>query len=121
MCAAFGTSETEVVCVSYDAQLDARIADAVAPLETVRKKMFGGTCYILRGNMMAGVYKDFLILRLGEKAAEEALHAPCVRPFDITGRPMRGWVMVEPPGAEGSALDSWLGLARDYAESLPPK
>jgi hypothetical protein len=107
--------------VPYDERLDERIADAVAPLETVRKKMFGGTCYILRGNMMAGVFKDSLILRLGEEAAERALHEPNVRPFDITGRPMRGWVMVEPPGAEGSALDSWLGLAREYAESLPPK
>ena len=107
--------------MSYDEQLDARIADAVAPLDTVRKKMFGGTCYILHGNMMAGVYKDSLILRLGDRAAEEALRRPCVRQFDITGRPMRGWVMVEPPGAEGNALDSWLGLAHEYAGSLPPK
>jgi hypothetical protein len=107
--------------VSYDEHLDARLSDAVASLETDRKKMFGGTCYLLRGNMMAGVFKDSLILRLGEQVAEEALLEPSVRPFDITGRPMRGWVMVDPPGAEGEALDSWLGLAREYAESLPPK
>ena len=105
----------------YDEQLDARIADVVAPLETVRKNMFGGTCYLLRGNMMAGVFRDSLILRLGEQAAEEALREPNVRPFDITGRPMRGWVMVDPPGTRGDALDSWLDLAREYAESLPPK
>ena len=107
--------------MAYDEQLDGRIADAVAPFEVVRKRMFGGTCYLLRGNMMAGVYRDSLILRLGEKAAEDALREPCVRVFDITGRPMRGWVMVDPPGTEGSALDSWLGLAQRYAESLPPK
>ena len=105
----------------YDEELDARITDAVAPLETVRKTMFGGTCRILHGNMMAGVYKDYLILRLGEQAAAAALEEPLVRPFDITGRPMRGWVMVEPPGAEGDALERWLALAQAYAESLPPK
>ena len=107
--------------MAFDEQLDARIADAVAPLEVVRKRMFGGACYLLHGNMMAGVYKDSLILRLGEPAAEDALREPFVRVFDITGRPMRGWVMVEPPGADGNALDSWLGLAQKYAESLPPK
>jgi hypothetical protein len=107
--------------VSYDEVLDARIADVFAPLETVRKKMFGGTCYLLHGNMMAGVYKDFLILRLGQEVAEKALAENHVRPFDITGRPMRGWVMVEPPGVQGAALDRWLGLAESYAASLPAK
>jgi hypothetical protein len=110
-----------VVRVPYDEELDERVSDAVAPLETVRKKMFGGACHILHGNMMAGVYKDYLILRLGEKAADAALGQPYVVPFDITGRPLRGWVMVEPPGVEGDALDRWLAMARDYAESLPPK
>jgi TfoX/Sxy family transcriptional regulator of competence genes len=107
--------------VPYDEDLDARVTDAVAPLETVRKKMFGGTCHILRGNMMAGVYKDYLILRLGEEAAEEALGQPFVSPFDITGRPLRGWVMVEARGVEGDELERWLTKAREYAESLPPK
>jgi hypothetical protein len=105
----------------YDEDLDARVSDAVAPLDTVRKRMFGGTCHILRGNMMAGVYKDYLILRLGEQAADEALRRPFVRPFDITGRPLRGWVMVEAAGVEGDALEHWLTMAREYAESLPPK
>jgi TfoX/Sxy family transcriptional regulator of competence genes len=105
----------------YDEDLDARVTDAVAPLETVRKKMFGGTCHILRGNMMAGVYKDYLILRLGEQAAIEAMREPFVREFDITGHPMRGWVMVEAAGTEGDSLERWLTQAREYAESLPPK
>jgi hypothetical protein len=105
----------------YDEVLDARVTDAVAPLETVRKKMFGGTCHILHGNMLAGVYKDYLILRLGESAAEAALGEEFVRPFDITGRPLRGWVMVEAGGVEGEALERWIAKAREYVESLPPK
>jgi hypothetical protein len=54
-------------CVSYDAKLDARIANAIAPLKTVRNKMFGKACCTLRGDMMAGVYKDSLVLRLGRR------------------------------------------------------
>jgi hypothetical protein len=107
--------------MSYDEELDARIADVIAPLETIRKKMFGGTCYMLHGNMMAGVYREFLILRLGDDATTRALGEPHVRPFDITGRLMRGWVMVEPQGAEGRELDRWLGLAEEYVSKLPPK
>lgn len=107
--------------MSYDEDLDARLADAVREWGADRRKMFGGTCYLLNGNMLAGVYKDSLILRLGEEAAAEALARPSVRPFDITGRPMKGWVMVDPPGADGDAIERWLGAARSYVDTLPSK
>ena len=87
-----------------------------------RKKMFGGICYLLNGNMFCGVYKDFLILRLGEEKGGSALEKPHVRPFDITGRPMKGWVMVATDGFKTDAeLAGWLGQAREFAGSLPPK
>ena len=105
----------------YDEELDARLMDIVAPLDVDRRKMFGGTCLLLHGNMMAGVFKESLILRLGEPAAADALGEPHVRPFDITGRPMRGWVMVDPPGTDGTALADWVERARGFVESLPPK
>jgi hypothetical protein len=57
--------------------------------------MFGGTCHILNGNMLCGVYKNYLILRLGEEQAEEALNQNHVKLFDITSKLMRGWVMIE--------------------------
>lgn len=87
-----------------------------------RKAMFGGICHLLRGNMFCGVYRDDLILRLGRAAADEALKQPGVRPFDITGRPMKGWAMVE-AGAirDDSTLEAWLSRALLFAESLPPK
>jgi len=72
--------------------------------------------------MFCGVYKDFLILRLGDERAEQALDLPHVRPFDITGRPMKGWVMVEQAGFPGDdKLAGWLNQAREFAGSLPPK
>ena len=107
--------------MAYDEELDARIGDIVGPWGAVRQKMFGGTGYLVNGNMMAGVHKDRLILRLGDEAGGKALEQPSVRPFDITGRPMKGWVMVESSAVMGDELADWLALARGYAESLPPK
>jgi TfoX/Sxy family transcriptional regulator of competence genes len=105
----------------YNEELDSRITSVISKWSTTRKKMFGGTCHLINGNMMCGVYKDYLILRLGETRANKALEQPFVKPFDITGRPMKGWVMVEETGLKGSALDKWLDQAHEFAVTLPPK
>ena len=107
--------------MAYSEELDGRIAQSIADWGTNRKKMFGGTCHLLSGNMMCGVYKDFLILRLGQEAAMEALQEPFVRQFDITGCPMKGWVMVDERGIQDGDLERWLKKARSFVETLPPK
>ena len=109
--------------MAYDEKLERRILAIVDGWEDVAaKKMFGGVCHLIHGNMFCGVYKEFLILRLGEAAATEALSRPNARPFDITGRPMKGWVMVAPEGlATDDALNAWLAKARAFALTLAPK
>ena len=82
--------------------------------------MFGGTAHILNGNLLCGVNKNCLILRLGEQAAIEALKQAHVTPFDITG-PMKGWVMVEEQVLAGAELLPWLEKARAFVSKLPPK
>lgn len=105
----------------YNEQIDARVSETIAEWKTTRKKMFGGTCHLLNGNMMCGVYKDYLVLRLGQEAGRQALEEPFVRQFDITGRPMKGWVMVEERGFQGADLESWLKKARAFVQTFPPK
>jgi len=109
--------------MSYLEEIDVRVCGVVGRWKQLeRKKMFGGICYLLDGNMLLGVYRDFLILRLGEKGAAEALTSPHVRPFDITGRPMKGWVMVAEEGFAGDQeLAVWLNEAYDFVAALPPK
>lgn len=109
--------------MAYNEELDARIKKIVSRWKnTADKKMFGGVCHLLGGNMFCGVYKDFLILRLGEENSKEAMKLPFVRPFDITGRPMKGWVMVDKGGFETEeALKQWLEKAKKFASGLPPK
>ena len=74
------------------------------------------------GNMACGVIQDALIVRVGADAYQSALDQPHVRPFDMTGRPMSGWVMVDLPGiADEEALEAWIRQGCDFARSLPPK
>ena len=107
----------------YDEEIEMRINTIVSRWKnTASKRMFGGICHPLNGNMFCGVYKDFLILRLGEKECAEALQLPFVRPFDITGRPMKGWVMVGKEGFQGEdALKTWLLKAKEFVSNLSPK
>jgi hypothetical protein len=73
------------------------------------KKMFGGVGFLLNGSLLVGVWKDSLCVRLGPDQAEEALLEPHVRAFDITGRPMRNWVLVEPEGVgDDDKLNDWI-------------
>ena len=108
--------------MGYNRDLEDRIIGIVEEWGNVAsKKMFGGICHLINGNMFCGVYKDYLILRLGEEFAEKSLRRPFVRPFDITGRPMKGWVMVEKGGFRGHKLKAWLERARHFVEGLPKK
>jgi len=111
----------EVHSMPFDEDLDARVAEIASAWGATRKKMFGGTGYLLGGNMVAGVHKDRLVVRLSARDGQAALEEPHARPFDITGRPMAGWVMVEPGGFDGDALERWMERARVYVETLPPK
>ena len=86
--------------MAYDESLAARIREMLDRQNgIVEKKMFGGVCFLFNGNMLVGVWKENVIVRVGLDAYEEALAEPSVVEFDITGRSMKGWVMVEPEGA----------------------
>jgi hypothetical protein len=86
------------------------------------KRMFGGLAFLLHGNMAVGVHGPELIVRVGPDATQAALARPGARLFDITGRPMKGWILVDPVAlTEDEALEDWIGLGRAFAGSLPPK
>lgn len=84
--------------------------------------MFGGTCFMLNGNMCVGVHERSLILRVGEERAAVLLQQPHVRPMDLTGKVMRGWATVQPEAIERDEdLRRYAALARDFVGTLPPK
>ena len=84
--------------------------------------MFGGVGFLLNGNLLVGVWKASLVVRLGPDEGEEAMQEPHVKEFDITGRPMKGWVLVEPEGVEGDdQLSDWIERATKFVRALPAK
>ena len=107
----------------FDETLAARIRDVLARRRNVEeKKMFGCICFFLNGNALAGVWKDRLIARLGPDEGEAALRELHVRAFDITRRPMRNWVAVEPEGVkEDDQLNDWMQRAIKFVKTLPKK
>ena len=109
--------------MAFSEALAGRIRQRLARRRNVEeKKMFGGVGFLLNGNMLVGVWKDSLVVRLGPDEGDEALKEPHVKEFDITGRPTKGWVMVEPQGVEGDdRLAGWIERATRFVRALPAK
>lgn len=109
--------------MAFDETLAERIRDCLARRKNVEeKKMFGSICFFFNGNALAGVWKDRLIARLGPDEGEAALLEPHVKEFDITGKPMKNWVLVKPEGVEGDdTLKSWVERAMKFVRTLPKK
>ena len=109
--------------MAYDEKLAARIRTALQDRsDVVEKQMFGGVAFMVNGNMSVGVHGDELIVRIPPETTESALKEAGVRIFDITGRPMKGWLLVGGAGIEkAAALSKWVGRGLDFAGSLPKK
>ena len=109
--------------MAYDKILAARIRAALYNQpDLTEKEMFGGVGFMLQGNMACGVIGDSLISRVGPDAYAEAMQKPYTRLFDMTGRPMKGWVVVEAEGIDSEeALQSWIEPAIKFTRSLPLK
>ena len=109
--------------MAYNENLAQRVRQEFAAHAAVtEKRMFGGLTFLLRGKMCCGVHQDDLIVRVGAEYYEEALTEPHVRPMDLTGRPLRGWVFVGPVGYRTDrALGKWVRQAVAFTGSLHPK
>ena len=109
--------------MAYDPMLAERIRRILRRRSNILElKMFGGIGFLLAGNMCVAVWKDSLIARLGRDAAPAALEEESVVEFDVTGTPMRGWVMIEADGLESDRkLAEWIDRATDFVATLPKK
>jgi len=100
--------------MAYNERLAERIRKALGRRRNItEKKMFGGLSFLQNGKMLCGVMKDLLVVRIGPEEAAELLKKPRikphVRPMDFTGRPMKGFLYVEPGGCKSAAqLAAWM-------------
>ncbi len=109
--------------MAYDENLAERIrAKLKGTRGLTEKKMFGGVGFMVNGNMACGVNKQDMIVRLSDEESDAALHKAHVRPFDMGGRPMKGWIVVEPQGlTTDKVLQSWIDQSVTFAKTLPSK
>ena len=109
--------------MAYDEGLAQRVREALAARrDLTEKKMFGGLCFLLGGNMCCGIVGEELMLRVGPDAYEDVVTREHAREMDFTGRALRGMVYVGTDGLLDDAdLAGWLAPAVDFAGGLPPK
>lgn len=107
----------------FDETLAARIRKRLGKrVGLTEKQMFGGLAFLLNGNMCVGIHGNDMIVRLDPGDTETALKDRNVRLFDITGRPMKGWILVGPAGVKTpAALGKWITIGLKHAASLPAK
>lgn len=99
-----------------------RLRAALGRRAFTEQKMFGGTCFMINGNMLIGTSKRGLLVRVGKEAHAAAAARPHARPMEMGGRSMEGYVHVAPEGTATEAeLGGWLDLALALVETLPPK
>jgi TfoX/Sxy family transcriptional regulator of competence genes len=109
--------------MAYDEDLAGRVRELLADEDGVTEKaMFGGLAFLLAGNMSVGLSGDDLMVRVGPDASDDALAQQHARPFAMTSRPMKGWILVAPAGVESEHdLAAWVSRGVEFARSLPPK
>jgi TfoX/Sxy family transcriptional regulator of competence genes len=109
--------------MAYSKALAERIRQQLARRRNIEeKRMFGGVGYLLDGNMCVGVWKESLVVRVGPNEYQAALREPFVSEFDITGRPMTGWVLIGREGvADDDQLYDWIERSLRFARTLPSK
>ena len=108
--------------MAWDEELVARVRGALAGRQSIGEvRMFGGMCFMLNGNMLCGVDRARLMFRVGKDQYADAVARPGARPMDITGKPMAGFVFVDPAKCDARTLKSWIGLAESYVCTLPLK
>src|SRR5918996_6379154 len=106
----------------HDPHLAERMREALETRAGIaERKMFGGYCWMLNGNMLCGVEVGRFMFRVGKDLEPEALKRPGASPMDITGKPMRGIIWVDARRAIEAGLYAWVDFAARFVGSLPPK
>ena len=103
--------------MAYDEQLAARVRGWFGERKVAfeEKRMMGGLCFLVKGKMCVGVEKERLMARIDPSGYDAALRRKGCVPMDFTGRPMRGFVFVNPAGLTTiGELNEWLKLALEF-------
>jgi TfoX/Sxy family transcriptional regulator of competence genes len=98
--------------MAYNQKLAERIREKLVEAKKVKEKeMMGGLTFMVNDKMCVGIIKDEMMCRIDPAIQEEALSKTGCRIMDFTGRPMKGYVMVDETGMKSqTAFDYWISL-----------
>jgi len=100
--------------MAYDEGLVERLREIFEDRRDVNeKKMFGGIAFMVRGHMCCGVVGETLMARVGPDEYDQALKTRHVREMDFTGKPMKGFIYIDPEGFESDQdLRYWVACPK---------
>lgn len=109
--------------MAYNTEFASQLREALLSVGPVtERKMFGSVIFMLNGNMLGGVYQEHFLFRVGIEQRENALKLKGTKVFDLTGKPMKGWVMVSREGCNSkNLLEKWILMAHEFVKTLPSK
>jgi len=109
--------------LNYDREAAERVRRVLSSHDrVVEKRMVGGLSFLVNGNMCCGITDSALMVRVGAEGRERALREPHVRPMQLGGRALSGFIRVDPAGfAADDALASWVQRGLDFVSGLPAK
>lgn len=113
--------------MAYDEELTDRFRNAVDGLGgIVEKRMMGGVCFMLDGNMLGGADRQKtgegrFMFRVGKDNETEAMRRPGAMTMEQGGRKMTGLIFVNEDDCDAEHLQSWIALALTFVGNLPPK
>lgn len=108
----------------YSKVLEEKLNEKTAVWEGLStRRMFGGLAYMIHGNVCLGIWQDKMIIRIGEMGREQIVTEPWYLPFDVTGKTMKGWAMVDQTGwADPTVFEETVAMAEDFVRNeLEPK
>jgi len=103
--------------MAYDENLADRIKRVLVQkkVQFTEKKMMGGLCFMVDDKICVGIVKNDLMARIDPESHQDALTKVGCRDMDFTGRPMKGYVFVEPKGVDAeSDLEYWTQQCLDF-------
>ena len=106
--------------MAYNEKLAEKIRSSLSGTENVtEKKMFGGIAFMVNDKMCVGVNKDDLMLRCEPDLTDKLLLKKGVRLFDLSGKPMKGWLLIDPEGLSGKKdFESWIAIALEANKKI---
>jgi len=109
--------------MAYDRGLAQRVREVLATRPNIsEREMFGGLAFLVDGKMFVGVRNSSLMARIGPERDQDALAMPHVRVMDFTGRPMKGYVYIDPPAITSDQdLKAWVLWCVEFVARLPEK